>query len=130
MAPRPLTDARIADLGRRRDELKQQIAPLEQSVKDIDAELLAEFARRGTKSIDHAGVTVTRKASTRSRWLVDVAKTILRPGIFRSVSRTELDGDAVKAAHRAGRITDDQLAAIRVQNESAPYIVVSIVNDQ
>ena len=120
-----MSDSALVDRARERQALKAQVAQLEDQVKAIDADIMAEFDRRQVDAVEHAGVKVRVLASTQKTFDVERAKSSLSQALFRRITMLVVSKPLVVAEVEAGRLSQDDVDGFTELSRSAPYVRVS-----
>jgi hypothetical protein len=125
----PLSDAKLARLGKKYDALKEQIKALEAEKAKISTAVIKELDRRGTKAIECDGTRVSIVRQTTTQYNIDLAREVLPAAVFKKVVKTVLDPALVAQQQQAGKITVEDAAEFATVITKAPYISVGSASE-
>jgi hypothetical protein len=117
------SDAVVAELAKRGGFTPEEIEALASDDDDVSGPARRKLLETGP--IEHSGLTVTPKASTRTKWAAKVLRPLLPRYVYGRVSATVIDNDLMKAEIKAGRVDLDIVAPARTETTGSPYIVVT-----
>lgn len=120
-----LSDSELVRKAEQFRRLKELEAAAAAEVRAAQDELLVELDRRQAPALVIRGLRITKVTGTRTTYLVDAARALLRPGLFRKVTAPAIVKDAFEAQVAAGVVTDDQRDQITSTTPTAPYVRVS-----
>lgn len=125
----PLSDRKMFELFRQREAMKAKIADINKRIKKRDEALLAEFERRGTKSLTdlETGEHITYVQSESVVYNSEELEKRLRRSasgktILARCQKTVIDMKAIAAEVQAGNIKPEIVAACSEVKKSAPYV--------
>lgn len=112
----------LAADGLRYREIGEEIGRLMAERDEVGARLIAELGRRKADSLVGAGGVVVTTTSRRIGFDVDKARELLRPGVFRAVTKLEVDGDLLEEQRKAGKVGVDVVKAIERRSKQFPKV--------
>ena len=125
-----MSDRRLVQLGKERDDLASQIKELEEKKQALDTKIIAELDRRGTKTLISGGVQVTRAANSYTRYDYDGIMGVLLDEADRDEARKkEIDVDGLARLVASRRIKASRLTRFTKTRESNPYVRISYPKD-
>lgn len=122
--PVPVTDRKLAALGKAYEKVRLQVKELEAEQEGYKKLILGELGRRGTKAIEAAGVKVTRVEQGMTSYSYDLLREAIgkRAGRYR---KREVDVAALSRAVQSGDVPTDIIDQITITGTKAPYVSVS-----
>lgn len=122
-----ISDARLAEMYQRREELRERAGKLTAKADDISDRIVAELQRRGTDTFTNGGQRVTLVSPESVSTDYAELQTILRRSakgraILARVEKTVVDGKAVAGEVLAGNIAPSIVARVSTINKSKPYL--------
>lgn len=121
----PYSDAKLAQMARRRDEIDEEIKKLKGRKEKLDGAILKELTRRGTKSVDTAGIKITLVRNENVVYDYDgLGRDIPKP-MLRRIQKTEVDKSKLAELITSGRIDSALVARHSEVVLSSPYIRTS-----
>lgn len=123
--PKPIKDKKLVEMAKARETLRLRKKDLESEIEKLDKPILAELARRGTKSIEAAGVKVTKVEQPWTSYSYEILKQVLgkKAGRYR---KKEVDVTALSQAIQAGEVPASVLEEITLTGLKAPYVSVTL----
>lgn len=123
-----ISDAKLASLGKKYNDLQAQIKALEADKKEISGKVIAELGRRGTKAVEHGGFRVSIVQQSTTSYHVEAAREVLPARIFKKVQKVTIDAGLLSQQVQAGEVSPEQVAEIATVSLKAPYIAVGVAN--
>lgn len=125
----PISDRKLARLGREYQQVHEQIKALEVRKKEISVKVLAELDRRGTRAIEADGVRVSAVRQTTVAYDPDQALEVLGTRKFKKIVKTVVDPALIAAAQQAGDLTVEQIASFSSVVPKSAYISIGAVSE-
>lgn len=120
-----MTDRRLAQLGRMRDEASKAEKDSKAKRQELDAKIIAELDRRGTKTITAMGVKVTKSAQTRKWYDWDYLAERLPAKQMRRIQKRAVDNERLAEALQDNSIDAAVIAGAMRSTVTEPYTSVS-----
>jgi hypothetical protein len=120
----PLSDAKLAQLGRKYSRLTDEIKALEADKKEISQRVIRELERRGTKAVENDGIRVSIVQQSTTNYSLEAARDALPARVFKKVLKMSIDAGLLSQQVQAGVVTPEQVAEIATVTPKAPYIAV------
>lgn len=121
----PYSDMKLAQMGRRREELGEQIKALKERQALIDGKILAELERRDTRTLETGGVKLTAVRNENVSYDFDGLVDDLGPAKAKKIQKREVDKKLLAEQVQAGKIDGALVARNSSVTFSAPYLRVS-----
>jgi len=123
--PAKLSDAKLADLGREREQIKKDMGDMALKMSTIDDKIIAELETRGTDVIENSGIRVTRvqQMITTYDWLGLRKK--LKPAIRKLCVKEVLDTKGLSACVQQGLVPVELVARYSEQKPKKAYVSVT-----
>lgn len=120
----PISDRKLARLGREYQQVSEQIKALEARKTEIKNTVLAELDRRGTKAIEADGVRVSSVRQTTVVYDASLAREVLGSAKFKKIVKTVVDPALIAAMQQRGEVTVEKVAEFSSVVPKSAYIAV------
>lgn len=122
-----MSDTRLFSLAKKQKQAKIAEKDAESEAERLSGLIIPELEARGTKAIEGGGVRINKVAGTYTAYDLEVMEQVLSPRLFKQVTKTVVDTDAMTAAINAGKIKPRVLARFAKTIDKKAYILVSYV---
>lgn len=121
-----LTDARLAQLGKRYNELKDEESDIKIKKRKITDKVIAEFDRRNTRLLESGGVKLTKVAPEEVQYDYDALEEALGAAKAAKLRPRTVDKTALADMIASGKVDPVVVAQCTQVKQKAAYISVVI----
>lgn len=125
-----MSDAELIQLSKRYKARKARADDEKEKADKLKARIVKELERRGTKTVVHGGVQVTRVARTHTEYDYDQLAERLPASTMRKIQVRRVDKDALGSLVQRGKVNVDDVDACARLVTDAAYPLVSLVKDK
>lgn len=120
-----MTNSAVAHKALEYRRLRLEMKALEKRSRELSEAVVAELAKREVAVLEHKGVRVTVKTTTRLTYDVDALRSCVPADVFARVTRPVVDAAAMVTEIEMGRLRAIDVGPASTETVSSPYIVVT-----
>lgn len=120
-----MTNSALAHRALEYRRIRAQMKVLEKEAKAHSDAVVAELAKRKETVLEHKGLRITVKASTRLTYDVEALRDCVPTDVFGRVTRLVVDGPALTTEIETGRVKAIDVGPASTETIGSPYIVVT-----
>lgn len=124
-AKKKLRDSELVKLAHKMEELKAKKNSIDSKVHKLQAEIVSELQRRGTKALENNGTKITLVQNVSIVYHPDLLRDKVGPSGWKRITERVLSKEKLAQAVVAGKIDAAVVDECSEERVSSPYVKVS-----